>query len=78
MKNVPESISFNKLQENLKVVSITVDGYTFESGIPGIMFFPDGTSQYAEIQVSDIQNGDRWVVVLNPCVPFAEITKIPQ
>jgi len=78
LKNVPEGISFNKLQENLRIVSVTVGGFNFKSGIPGIMFFPDGSREYAEIQINDVQTGEEWTVVLNPYVPVIEITKIPQ
>jgi len=75
LKIIPEGTSFNKLPENLKITSITVDGYKFESGIPGIMFFPDGTEEYAEIYIEDTQTGDKWTIILNPYIPSLQITK---
>jgi len=78
LKMIPEGTSFNKLQENLKITSITVGGYRFESGIPGIMFFPDGTEEYAEIYIEDTQTGDKWTIILNPYTPSLEITKSSQ
>jgi len=74
LKNVPEDVSYNKLSGNFKIIRITVNGYNYESGCPGIMFFADGSWEYAEIELESVE-GTRWTVLLNPYSPSLEINQ---
>ncbi|MCX7705930.1 MAG: hypothetical protein N2115_06725 [bacterium] len=76
LKKVPDGIEYTEITENLKIASVTVNGYKFESGCPGIMFFPDGSCEYSEIEVQDIQEGKRFLIKLNPYVFDPEIIEI--
>ena len=74
LKNVPDGVSYNKLSGDFKIIRITVNGYNYESGCPGITFFADGSREYAEIELESIE-GTRCTVVLNPYSSVVEITQ---
>ncbi len=76
LKKVPDGVEYTEIGENIRIISVTVNGYKYENGCPGIMFFADGSQEYSEIEVQDFQEGKRYLVKLNPYMSTPEITEI--
>ncbi|HOK80258.1 MAG TPA: hypothetical protein PK303_05965 [bacterium] len=73
MKKAPDGISYMNISEDTRILYVVVNGYRYESGCPGIMFFPDGSCEYSEIGFENIQDGRRYLIKLNPYVSAVEI-----
>ncbi|MCM8759546.1 MAG: hypothetical protein NC906_07250 [Candidatus Omnitrophica bacterium] len=76
LKKVPDGLEYREISRDLKIISVTVNGYRYENGCPGIMFFPDGSCEYSEIEIQDFQKGKRYLVKLNPYIFVPEINEM--
>ncbi|MCM8815489.1 MAG: hypothetical protein NC931_05885 [Candidatus Omnitrophica bacterium] len=75
LKKVPDSAQYLEIPGDFKRQSVKVNGYTYREGYPGVMFFPDGTREYSEIEIENIISGERYLVKLNPYGIFPEVSE---
>ncbi|MGB9642857.1 MAG: hypothetical protein ACP5JO_01770 [Candidatus Ratteibacteria bacterium] len=73
LKKAPGNISYTSISGDTKILYVVVNGYKYESGCPGIMFFPDGGCEYSEIGFENIQDGRRYLIKLSPYAGVLEI-----
>ncbi len=76
VKKVPDGVEYTPISDDLRIFNVMVNGYRYESGCPGIIFFADGSREYAEMEIENIKEGKRYLLKLNPYVVVPEIQSL--
>ncbi len=66
LKEIPKNIKFTALPENIIITETKIAGIESDGGISSILFYPDGTKEYAELFVTDLSKKENYEIIINP------------